>query len=230
MVDSTPRRITHSLLSRARQPALAGTHPVLCCVAQGWRVLGAGCCVLGAGHFLDADCLGQGIRVGSWLADLFSRCTYNHVPPNFLNTSPIVLLLASGSLPYSTPPILPATPPLSPCFLDPIFLFPVSSQAPYHSSTRPVALSVRPTTSPYSPRITSHIPSFRGSHQSYRAWQPSKHHRAASLGSRCHRASTGLSLRTPPIPEVRFSLGELRYGYQRRTAIKGLSASHLVNK
>lgn len=187
--------------------------------------------MLGAGHFLDADCLGQGIRVGSWLADLFSHCcTYNHVPPDFFNTSHIVLLLASGSLLYSTPPFLPATPPLSPCFLGPVFLFPVSSQAPYHLSTRPVALSVRPTTSPHSPRITSHTPSFRGSHQSYRAWQPSKHHRGASLGSRCPRASTGLSLPTPPIPEVCFSFGELRYGYQRRTTIKGLSASHSVNK
>lgn len=88
-------------------------------------VLGAGCWMLGAGHFLDADCLGQGIRVGSWLADLFSHCcTYNHVPPNFFNTSHIVLLLASGSLLYSTPPFLPATPPLSPCFLGPRLLVP----------------------------------------------------------------------------------------------------------
>lgn len=119
-----------------------------------------------------------------------------------------------------TPPSLPATPPLSPCSLGPIFLFPVSSQAPYHSSTRPVALSVRPTTSPRSPSITSHTPTFRQSHQSYKAWQPSNHHRPASLGSRCHRASTGLSLRIPPIPDVWFSFDEPRYGHQRRTTIR----------
>lgn len=110
---------------------------------------------MGAGHLLDADCLGQGIPVGSWLADLFSRCTYNHVPPNFLNTSPIVLLLASGSLLYRTPPFHPATPPLSPCFLGSIFLFWSPPRRPYHSSTRPVALSVRPTTS--HTRLASHL-------------------------------------------------------------------------
>lgn len=85
--------------------------PVLCRAGLGWRVPD-GCWMLDAGAHWDADCLGQGIRVGSWLADLFCCCTYNHVPPNFLNKTPIVylFLLASARFSYSKLRLsLPAT-------------------------------------------------------------------------------------------------------------------------
>lgn len=137
--------------------------PVLC--RAGLACVLDGCWMLDAGARWDADCLGQGIRVGSWLADLSCCCTYNHVPPDFLNKTPIVclLLLASARFSYSKLRLsLPAT--HHHCLRAswaPILLFPVSSQAPYNSSTRPVAFSVRPTTSPRSPRIRSHTPSFR---------------------------------------------------------------------
>lgn len=137
--------------------------PVLC--RAGLACVLDGCWMLDAGARWDADCLGQGIRVGSWLADLSCCCTYNHVPPDFLNKTPIVclFLLASARFSYSKLRLsLPAT--HHHCLRAswaPILLFPVSSQAPYHSSTRPVAFSVRPTTSPRSPRIRSHTPSFR---------------------------------------------------------------------
>lgn len=186
--------------------------------------------MLDAGH-LDADCLGQGIRVGSWLADLFSCCTYNHVPPNFLNRNPIVLLLASARFSTALRLSLPATPPLSPCFLGPIFLFPVSP--PRRPTTR--ARDLLPflyDPPPHYARLASHL--------ILRA--PGGRTRQAGLGSRAHiterrllaadatRASTGLSLRIPPIPEVWVSHDKLRYGHQRRSTIKGLSASHSVNK
>lgn len=50
-------RAHQTLLSRARQPAhLAGTHPVLSCVAQGWRVcwMDAGCWMLEHAGMLTA--------------------------------------------------------------------------------------------------------------------------------------------------------------------------------
>ena len=42
--------------------------------------------------------------MGSWPADLFFCCTYNHVPPNFLNISPNCAPLGFCSPLYSTPP------------------------------------------------------------------------------------------------------------------------------
>lgn len=103
--------------------------PVLC--RAGLACVLDGCWMLDAGARWDADCLGQGIRVGSWLADLSCCCTYNHVPPNFLNKTPpsvCLLLLASARFSYSKlRPSLPAT--HHHCLRAswaPILLFPVS--------------------------------------------------------------------------------------------------------
>lgn len=122
-----------TLLSRAHQLAIWQKPTLSCPVSRraglGWRVPD-GCWMLDAGAHWDADCLGQGIRVGSWLADLFCCCTYNHVPPDFLNKTPIVylFLLASARFSYSKVRLsLPAT--HHHCLRAswaPIFLFPVS--------------------------------------------------------------------------------------------------------
>lgn len=184
--------------------------PVLSCVAQGWAGvcrMDAGCWMLDAGAHWDADCLGQGIRVGSWLADLFCCCTYNHVPPNFLNKTPIVylFLLASARFSYSKLRLsLPAThhhclrASWAPIFLLPGFL-------PRRHTTRSRdLLPFLYDPPPHHARLASHlIPRASGSRTSPgRLGSRANHHRPASLGSRCHRASTGLSPRIPPVPEI----------------------------